>query len=167
MLDCKAMTTPMTNSLKLLNDDTSEAVDVTLYRQIIGSLMYLTNTRPDICFVVNTLSQYLVNPKQVHLVGAKHVMRYLKGTLDYGLRYTSSGEIKLHGYVDSDCVGSAKDEKSTSGCCFSLGFGMISWFSIKHSNIALSTAEAEYIAACSSFSEVVWLRKMFSRLFDA
>ena len=102
MLDCKAMTTPMTTSLKLLNDDTSEFVDATLYRQIIGSLMYLTNTRPDICFAVNTLSQYIVNPKHIHLIGAKHVMRYLKGTLDYGLRYTPSGEIKLHGYADSD-----------------------------------------------------------------
>ena len=93
--------------------------------------MYLTNTRPDICFAVNTLSQYMVNPKHVHLIGAKYVMRYLKGTLDYGLRYTSSGEIKLHGYVDSDWGGSAKDRKSTSGCCFSLGFGMISWFNRK------------------------------------
>ena len=88
--------------------------------------MYLTNTRPDICFAVNTLSQYMVNPKHVHLIGAKHVMRYLKGTLGYGPRYTSSGEIKLHGYVDSDCGGSAKYRKSTSGCCFILGSGMIS-----------------------------------------
>ena len=109
MLDCKAMTTPMTTSLKLLNDDTSEVVDAMLYRQIIGSLMYLTNTRTHICFLVNTLSQYMVNPKHIHLIGAKQVMRYLKGTLDYGLRYTSSGEIKLHGYVDSDWGASAKD----------------------------------------------------------
>ena len=87
MLGSKAMTTPMTTSLKLLNDDTLEAIDDTLYRQIIGSLMYLTNTRLDICFFVNTLSQYMVNPKHIHLVGEKHVMRYLKGTLDYGLRY--------------------------------------------------------------------------------
>ena len=97
MLECKAMTT----SLKLLNDDTSEVVDATLYRQIIGSLMYLTNTRPYICFAVNTLIQYMVNPKHIHLIGAKHVMRYLKGNLDYGLRYISSGEIKLHGSVNS------------------------------------------------------------------
>ena len=64
--------------------------------------MYLTNTRPDICFVVNTLSQYMVNPKHIHLIGAKHVMRNLKVTLDYGLRYASSGEIKLHGNTDSN-----------------------------------------------------------------
>ena len=69
MLDCKAVSTPMTTNLKLLNDDTSKFVDATLYKQIIGSLMYLTNTRPDICFAINTLSQYMVNPKHIHLIG--------------------------------------------------------------------------------------------------
>ena len=91
------MATPMTTHLKLLNDDTLEVVDATLYRHIIGSLMYLANTRPYICFAVNTLSQYMVNPKHIHLVGANHVTRYLKGTLDYGLRYASNDEIN---YMD-------------------------------------------------------------------
>ena len=113
-MDCQAMTTPMTTNLKLLNDESSKIVDVTLYRKIIGSLMYLNNTRPDICFAVNMLSQYMVNPRHIHLIGAKHVMRYLKGTLDYGLRYPSNGDIKLHGYAQSDQGGSAKDRKSTS-----------------------------------------------------
>ena len=87
MLECKPMNTPMEVKLKLLVDTSSELIDATLYRQIIGSLMYLTNTRPDICFAVNTLSQFLVEPRHVHLVVAKHVMRYLKGTIDYGLIY--------------------------------------------------------------------------------
>ena len=95
----------------------------------------------------------MVNPKHIHLIGAKHVMRYLKGTLDYGLRYTSSGEFKLHGYADSDWVESAKYRKSTSGCFFSLGLGMISWFSRKHTNIALSTTEVGYIETCSTCSK--------------
>ena len=77
MLECKAMATPMDSNLKLLVDDSSELVDATHYKQIIGSLMYI-NTRPDICFAVNTLIQYLVQPRRVHLVAAKHVMRYLK-----------------------------------------------------------------------------------------
>ena len=102
------MTTMTPTNLNLLNDDTSEVVDATLLRQIIGSLMYLTNRRPDICFSINTLIQYMVNLKHIHLVGAKHVMRYLKRTLDYGLIYASNGE------------GSIKDRKSTSRCCFSL-----------------------------------------------
>ena len=75
-----------------ITDTTSETVNATLYRQMIGSLMYLTNTRPDICFVVNTLSQYMVEPRHVHLIATKHVLRYLKGTLDYGLRYVADCE---------------------------------------------------------------------------
>jgi hypothetical protein len=74
-------------------------VDVTLYRQMVGSLMYLMNTRPDICFVMNTLSQYMEQLRLVHLVTTKHVIRYLKGTLDYGLRYVTDHEFGLYGYV--------------------------------------------------------------------
>ena len=81
MMDCKAMATPMASNLKLLSDASSEMVDATMYRQMIGSLMYLMNTRPDICFVVNTLSQYLIDLRSVHLISAKHILRYLKGTI--------------------------------------------------------------------------------------
>ena len=98
MLECKAMSTPMDSNLKLIADDLSELVDVTQYRQIIGSLMYLTNTRPDICFVVNTLSQYLVQPRRVHLIAAKHVMRYLKGTIYFSLYYDENHDYRLYGY---------------------------------------------------------------------
>ena len=85
----------------------------------------------------------MVNPRYIHLVGAKHVMRYLKGTLDYGLRYASNGEINLHGFTYSDWVGSVEDRKITSGCCFSLGLGMISWFNRNKFSIALSMEEVE------------------------
>ena len=113
MIDCKAMTTLMTTNLKLVNGDTLEVIDATLYRQIIGSFMYLTNIRPYICFVVSTLSQYMVTPKHIHLVGEKHVRRYLKGTSDHGLRYASNGEIRLHGFTYSKWEGSDKDRKRT------------------------------------------------------
>ena len=144
------MATPMDSNLELLDDDSSDLVDVTHYRQIIGSLMYLTNTRPDICFSMNTLSQYLVQPRWVHLVAAKHVMRYLKGTIDFGLYYDGSHEYRLYGYTDADWDGSISDRKSTLGRCFCLGFAMSSWFSRKQSSVSLSTAEAEYIADFSS-----------------
>ena len=121
--------------------------------------MYLTNTRPDICFA---LSQYMVNPIHIHIVGAKHVMRYLKGTLDYGLRYASNDKIELHGFTYSYWEGSAKYRKRTSGCFFSLGSGMISWFSKKHTSIALSMEEVEYIAVSSACSEAVWLCNMLA-----
>ena len=87
MLDCKAIATPMASNLKLLSDASSESVDGTMYRQMIGSLMYLMNMRQDICFAVNTLSQFLTDPRKVHLLAVKHVLRYLKGTVDYGLKY--------------------------------------------------------------------------------
>jgi hypothetical protein len=131
MLECKSMNTPMEAKLKMLVDSSSELIDATLYRQIIGSLMYLTNTRPDICFSVNTLSQFLVEPRHVHLVVAKHVMRYLKGTIDCGLSYDGDHDFTLSGYTDADWAGSVSDRKSTSGCCFSLGLSMISWQSRK------------------------------------
>ena len=121
------MVTPMDTHLNFMDDASSELVDVTLYKEIIGSLMYLTNTRPNICFVVNTLSQYLVEPRHVHLVGAKHVMRYLKGTIDYGLSYTRDHDFKLYGQIDSDWEGSVSDRKRNLGKYFSLRSAMISW----------------------------------------
>ena len=100
------MATPMDTNLKLCYDETSELVDMNPYRQIIRSLMYLMNTRPYICFDVNTLIQYLVKPRWVHLIDAKHVMRYLKGTIDLGLYYGRDHDYKLSGYTDLDWEGS-------------------------------------------------------------
>ena len=97
ILDYKAMATPMALNLKLLSVASSESVDATMYHQIIYSLMYLENTRPDICFAVNTL-------RHVHLMVAKHAVRYLKGTVDYGLKYDTNLKINLKIYVDSDWV---------------------------------------------------------------
>ena len=119
------------------------------------------NTRLDIFFVVSTLSQYMCEPRQTHWVAAKHVLRYLRGTVGYGLRYTADSDMQLVGYTDSDWAGSVEDRKSTSGCCFSLGSVVISWFSRKQTSVALSSAEAEYIVAL----EAVWLRKLLVGLF--
>ena len=104
-----------------------------MYPQMIGSLMYLMNMKPDICFAVNTLSQFLTDPRHVHLIAANHILRYLRGIVDYELKYEASQKINLEGYVDSDWASSAIDRKSTSGCCFSMGSGVFSWFSRKQS----------------------------------
>ena len=93
-------------------------------------------------------------------------MRYLKVTLDYGLTYTTDCKFRLCGYTDSDWVGSVEDRKSTSGCCFSLGSCVISWISRENTSVALSTMKDEYIATCSACSEVVWLHKLLTGLFD-
>ena len=107
MMECKAMTTPIASNLKLLSDASSEEVNATMYHQMIGSLMYLKNMRLDIFSTVNTLSQFLTDPRHVHLISTKHILRYLRCTVDYGLKYEVSQKIKLEGYVDLDWVGNA------------------------------------------------------------
>jgi hypothetical protein len=95
MMDCKSMDTPMNTEIRKVKDPDSDPVDPSLYRQLIGSLMYLVNTRPDILFAVNTLSQFQVEPRHKHWIVAKHVLRYICGTINYGLRYTASSDIQL------------------------------------------------------------------------
>ena len=102
MLDCKPIATPMTYKLNIPSDASSESVDAMMYHQMICSLMYLTNMRIYIFFVLDTLIHFLKDPRDVHLIAAKHVLRYLKGTVDYGLKYDVNQKINLHGYVDSD-----------------------------------------------------------------
>ena len=97
---------------------------------------------------MNTPIQYLVKPRCVHLIVAKHVMKYLKGTIDFGLYYDRDHDYILYGYMDSYWVGSDAYRNSISGGCYCLGSAMISWFRKKQSSVALTTAEAEYIATC-------------------
>jgi hypothetical protein len=124
--------------------------------------MYMIHTRPDICYEVIAMSQFMNEPRQRHWVAAKHILRYLRGTITYGLRYTSSGVLFLHGYADDDWVGSPVDRKSTSRYCFSLGSAMISWSSQKKGSIVHITIEVEYIVASDASK---WLRKLVSGLF--
>ena len=111
--------------------------------------MYLMNTWPYICFVVNNLSQYLVEPRHVHLVVSNQAMRYLKGMVVYGLKYIRDHDFRLYGYTYSYFVGSVSYIKRTPGGCFILGSSMISWISRKQSIVSPNTAEVKYITACS------------------
>ena len=128
--------------------------------------MYMMNTRSDIYFVVNTLSQYLVNPRRVHLIDAKHVTRYVKCMIYLGLYYGRDHDSRLYGYMDLDWEGSVTDKKRTSCGCYFLGSSMISWFSKKQSSVSFSTTETEYIEACSSSCEAIWLQKLMPGLFN-
>ena len=115
MMDCKALTTPMASKLNPLSDASSDSFDAMMYHEMIGSLMYLTNMKPDICFTMNTLIQFLTDLRSVHLIATKHMLKYLRGIVDYGLKYDVNQKINLEGYVDSDWVDSAIDRKSTPG----------------------------------------------------
>ena len=120
MMDYKSMSTSMMMNLKKLSDASADLdlVDPTVYRHLVGSLMYLVNTKPDIFFAVSTLGQLMCEQRKMHWVAAKHVLMYLCGTVGYGLRYTSSSDLTLVNYLDSDWVGSVDDQKSTFKCCF-------------------------------------------------
>jgi hypothetical protein len=164
MEDCRSMTTPMITNWKKLHASESQLVDSTLYHQLIDSLMYLVNSKPEICFAIHILSQFMVDPRRVHWVATKHVLKYLCGTVDYGLDYLRGDGIRLVGYTNSDWAGSVSDMKSTSGC-FGLGSTTVSWLSRKQKSVALSSIEADYMAVGQSSYEALWLRKLLVGLF--
>ena len=146
----------MASNLNLFFDSSLyQSIDAMIYCQMLISLMCLMNTRPNICFVINTLIQFLMDSRHVHIIAAKHVLRYLKGTIECGIKYDIDYNINLHGYIDSYCAYNATNRKRTSGCCFSFEYGMISQFSRKQSCVVLSKAKVEYIAFYSTSSEAV------------
>jgi hypothetical protein len=107
----------------------------------------------------------MVEPKRVHWIVAKHVLRYLMGTIDYGLDYVRGDEVGLIGFTDSDRAGSVSNMKITSGCCFGLGSAIVSWLSRKKKFVALSSAEAEFMAVSQASCEAIWLCKLLTGLF--
>jgi transposase InsO family protein len=162
---CKAVSTPMDAGLSLVaSAEKATQKEMVDYQKMVGSLMYLMcETRPDIAFVVSTLSRYLGNPSRTHFAAVKRVFRYLQGTKELGTQYGLSSETLL-GYSDSDWAGSKDDRKSTSGHIFLFGGGPISWSSKRQSVVATSTTEAEYIAAAHATKEAVWLQMLLREL---
>ena len=120
--------------------------------------MYLTATRPDIMFAASLLSRFMHSPTKKHMGIAKRVLRYIQGTLSYGIEFTRDMNAVLIGFCDSDWAGSEDDSRSTSGYAFSFGSGVFSWASVKQNTVALSTAEAEYVSAAEATAQAIWLR---------
>jgi hypothetical protein len=165
MMDYRPMSTPLATNWRKIDASDSKTVDPTVYHQLIGSLTYLVNIGLDINVAVNSLSQFMVDPRRVHWIAAKHVLYYLRGTMEYGLLYERSGGVTLASFIDVGWAGCAEDRKSTLGCFFSIGSGTISWFSKKQELVALSSVEAEYMAASLATCEALWLRKLLLGLF--
>ena len=166
MQDAKSVATPVDTSSKLVKATEDDVlVDQSIYQSAVGSLLYLsTSTRPDIAFAVSNVAKFSANPTTRHWTGVKRILRYLKGTSDLGLHYTSSDVDDLIGYSDSDWAGNLDDRRSVSGYMFMLCGAPISWMSKKQTSVALSTAEAEYIALSTATQEAVWLRQLTSEL---
>eukprot|EP01018_Ginkgo_biloba_P009783 Gb_07759 [translate_table: standard] len=160
MEDCKPACTLMETRSKLSVQDEGVKIDGTLYRQLVGSLIYLTTTRPDIAFAIGIVSRFMAEPKQSHWLAVKQILRYLRGTLQYGLEFVQNDDFKLQVHTDSDWAGCADTRRSTSGYSFSLGLAAVTWSSEKQPIVALSSTEAEYKAAAVVASEAIWLKQV-------
>ncbi|XP_022897589.1 uncharacterized protein LOC111411272 [Olea europaea var. sylvestris] len=152
----------MSTSLKLGRDPSRKSVDRSLYCSMIGSLLYLTATRPDIAFSVGMCARFQADPKESHLSSVRRIIRYINGTVDLGIFYSRNSNLDLAGYSDVDWARNADDRKSTTGGCFYMGSNLVAWLSKKQNSISLSTAEAEYIAAGSCCTQLLWMKQMLS-----
>ncbi|KAK2989425.1 hypothetical protein RJ640_017680 [Escallonia rubra] len=156
MKDCNPVAIPAETGVELRVDSNRKSVNPTLYKSMVGSLRYLTFTRPDITYAVGLVSRYMERPKQDHFKAAKRILRYVKGTVDHGLFYTHSQNSRLIGYSDSNYGRDLDDRKSTSGYAFHIGSAIFSWS---------STCEAEYIAAAACTCQAIWLKNILKELY--
>ncbi|GFY85446.1 hypothetical protein Acr_04g0001840 [Actinidia rufa] len=161
---CRPASSPMEQHLKLSADSGDPLSDPSLYRRLIGRLIYLTIIRPDITFAVNLLSQFMHTPRVPHLDAATRILRYLKGSISHGLLFSSNTDLTITGYTDSDWASCLMTRRSTTGYLITLGGNPVSWRTKKQSVVSRSSAEAEYRAMASTTCELLWLRNLLSDL---
>eukprot|EP00253_Pinus_taeda_P021629 PITA_21629 len=148
----------------LSSNDESTAVHQPTYRSMIGSLLYLIGTRPDIMHAVGIVGRFQANPKESHLRVVKIIFRYLQGTQNFGLWYPRDTDLTLYAYTDADWAGRVDDRKISSGGAFYMGSRLVSWFSKKQSSITLSTTEAEYVAVASYCTQLLWMMQTLQHI---
>ncbi|XP_019198264.1 PREDICTED: uncharacterized protein LOC109192121 [Ipomoea nil] len=163
-LEAKPAQTPATTGLQLTHSEGSLLEKPEIYRRLIGKLLYLTNTRPDISHIVQQLSQFVDKPTSTHLTAAHRVLRYLKGSPGKGIFYHSNSQFKLYGFSDSDWANCPESRKSVTGYCIYLGNNLISWRTKKQATVSKSSSEAEYRALASTVCEVQWLHYLLADL---
>nr|GEW64179.1 hypothetical protein [Tanacetum cinerariifolium] len=157
--DSKPMKTPMSSDTKLTKDEECESVDCTKYQGMIGSLLYLTTSGPDIMFSVCLCARFQEAPKTSHLEVVKRIFRYIKGTTHLVLWYPKGTGIEIVVYADSDHAGDYVDRKSTSGIYTFVGCYLTSWFSKKQTALAISNTEAEYVSARKACQQALWMKQ--------
>jgi hypothetical protein len=157
---CNPCATPMDPRSKLSRQSSAALVDETTHRSSVGSLRYLVNTRPDLAYLVGFVSRFLERPTDEHLAVVKRIIRYVVGTLNLGYRYGRDDQWRLIGYYDSDLAGDLDTSRSTTGVAYFLGSNLIYWQSQKQKVVALSTCEAEYMAASTTSCQSIWLAQL-------
>jgi hypothetical protein len=164
MTDCKSAPSSFLSRVKLEDGRDTPLVDNTLYKQLVGSLLYLTHSRPDLSYAVGAVSIFMQEPHELHWKSAKRILRYIQGTITFGIHYATDSTLDLIGFTDFDWAGDNTDRKSTSGYSLSLGFGPICWSSKKQVAIALSSAEAEYRGVVNITIQAMWLQHFLTEL---
>ncbi|XP_016169023.1 uncharacterized protein LOC107611630 [Arachis ipaensis] len=164
MGDSKAAATPMTSNLKLTSTDGVPFEHVSLYRSVVGSLQYLTVTRPEIAFCINKVCQFMQAPLDKHWKAVKRILRYLQGTRTMGLHLRKPTELILTGYTDSDWASDIEDHKSTAGYCVMFGPNPVSWCSKKQAAVSRSSTEAEYRGIANVVAELLWIRNLLGEI---
>ena len=164
MSDCKACSTPIDTSAKLSSTDGALVDDPTDYRALAGALQYLTFTRPDISYAVQQICLHMHDPREPHLALVKRVLRYIRGTLHYGLQLHRSSIDTLVAYSDAGWAGCPDTRRSTSGYGIFLGDNLISWSSKRQHTVSRSSVEAEYCAVANAVAETCWLRQLLAEL---
>ncbi|KAB2629407.1 hypothetical protein D8674_034202 [Pyrus ussuriensis x Pyrus communis] len=164
-VECKPCPTPVAAKTSLSATSGSPLPDASLYRQIVGSLQYLTLTRPDISFAVQTVAQFMGRPTTDHMDAVKRILRYLKGTLGMGITFTPSAQpFQLAAYSDADWAGCPDTRRSTTGFCVYLGNNLISWCAKKQRTVSRSSAEAEYRALAFACADTIWILSLLHEL---
>lgn len=164
MLESNEVNSLIVPGFKISKDEDEITVDEMYFKQLVGSLMYLTATRPDMMFVTSLISRYMAKPAELHLQAAKRALRYLKGTVNYDIHYKRGGDGKLLAFTNSDYAGDMEDRKSTSGYVFLLSSGAVSWSSKKQPIVTLSTMEAEFVAAAVCACQAIWMKRVLKEL---
>jgi hypothetical protein len=144
MTDYKSALTPFLSGVKLEDGGETPLVESTLYRKLVGSLLYLTHSRPDLSYEVGAVSRFIQELHELHWKDAKRILQYVQGTITFGIHYATDSTLDLIGFTDSDWASNSIDNKSTFGYSLSLGFGPICWLRKKQATISLSSVEAEY-----------------------
>ena len=155
---CKPVSTHVEPSLKLGNAEEDVVLDKEMYQRLVGRLIYLSHTRPDIAYGVSLINQFMHNPRKVHLQVAHRILQYLKGTLGRGILFKRNGNMTLEAYTDANYVGSIVDRRSTTRYCTFLGGNLVTWKSKKQSVVARSSAEAELRSSAQGVCELLWLK---------
>ena len=150
----------MATNAKLGNDPPSQHFDITLYRSMIGCLLYLTASHSDIAFSVGVCERFQANPKVSHLNVVKRIIKYVSGTCHFGLFYSKESNVSFAGYSNANWAGNADDRKSTTSLCFYMGTNLVARMSKKQNYVSLSTTKVEYIAARSCCSQLLWMTKL-------